>query len=165
MRTRDRGDSVSADLLARNPPVPVVVVQDERIVPGPGRRCGRGASPRGGRHGTDNGLERRALTAGEDTIAARARENPKRFHVYASHLVGWPPRRFEIFEREGGNIQGVLDAARGRFGDSAVTVGDSADQTGRYTGLKISFEYIPDISDFEWLGVEMPASVARITDQ
>ena len=54
-----------------------------------------------------------------------------------------------------------LDRARcvGVHGDEdgtgIVGVGESTD-TARYTGLKVSFEHIPAIGDFEWLGVPMP---------
>ena len=55
-----------ARLRARNPPVPIVVVARERIVPG--RRCGSGAGHRGRRHGADDGLERRTVAAGKDVL-------------------------------------------------------------------------------------------------
>ena len=98
----------------------------------------------------------RAVSALWDQIAARARENPLRFSVVASHLVEWPTRQYDLFERTGAGLQGALDTVRSRFGTRAVTLGDSSDQTGRYTGLKISFEHAPDSQDFEWLGIDMP---------
>ena len=98
----------------------------------------------------------RALSAVWDAMGAKARENPMRFSVVASQLVEWPPRQGELFARTGTDVQGALDTVRRRFGARAVTLGDSLDRTGRYTGLKISFEHIPAISDFKWLGVEVP---------
>lgn len=98
----------------------------------------------------------RAVSAHWDSVEAKARENPLRFSVVASHLVEWPPRQFELWEHEGAGRQAVLDTVRNRYGAHAVTLGDSVDRTGRYTGLKISFEHIPHLSDFEWLGIEMP---------
>ena len=53
-------------------------------------------------------------------------------------------------------MKGVIDTVRRRFGAKAITIGESADRSARYTGLKISFEHIPDIADFEWLGVAVP---------
>ena len=98
----------------------------------------------------------RRLTALWDDIAAKARQNPMRFSVVASDLVEWPPRQYELFEREGAEIQGVLDTVRRRFGARAVTLGESTDRSGRYTGLKISFEHIPDLEQFAWLGIAVP---------
>lgn len=98
----------------------------------------------------------RALSAQWDAIAAKARENPMRFSVVASRLVEWPPRQYEMFKRTGADVQGALDTVRKRFGARAVTLGESADRKGKYTGLKISFEHIPDIVDFEWLGIDVP---------
>ena len=98
----------------------------------------------------------RALSALWDAIAAKARENPMRFSVVASRLVEWPPRQYEMFKRTGADVQGALDTVRKRFGARAVTLGESADRKGKYTGLKISFEHIPDIVDFEWLGIDVP---------
>ena len=97
----------------------------------------------------------RALSALWDAIAAKAREAPFRFSVVASHLVEWPPRQGELFERTGAGVQGALDTVRRRFGARAVTLGESTDGA-RYTGLKISFEHIPAIADFGWLGVPIP---------
>ena len=90
-------------------------------------------------------------------LPAHARlEGPLRFSVVASHLVEWPPRQYELFDRTGAGMQGALDKVRRRFGARAVTLGDSTDRTGRYTGLKISFEHIPSVDDFAWLGVQVP---------
>ena len=47
--------------------------------------------------------------------------------------------------------------ASSRLGARAITVGDSLDRTGPYTGLKISFEHIPALRTFRWLGVDVPA--------
>ena len=55
-----------ARLRARNPPVPIVVVERERIVPN--RGCGCSTCPRGRRHKAHDGLERRALATGEDAL-------------------------------------------------------------------------------------------------
>ena len=98
----------------------------------------------------------RAVSALWDAIAAKAREAPLRFSVVASHLTEWPPRQGELFERTGAGVQGALNTVRRRFGARAVTLGDSLDRSGRYTGLKISFEHIPEVADFAWLGIDVP---------
>ena len=98
----------------------------------------------------------RALSGLWDAIGEKAREAPLRLCVVASHLIEWPLRQGELFERTGAGVQGALDTVRRRFGARAVTLGDSHDRTGRYTGLKISFEHIPAIGDFEWLGISIP---------
>ena len=49
----------------------------------------------------------------------------------------------------------MLDTVRKRFGARAVTLGESTDPA-RDTGLKISFEHIPDMEDFRWLGIDVP---------
>lgn len=91
-----------------------------------------------------------------DGIAKGARDAPFKLSVTASDLAEWPPRQGELFEREGNRVQGVLHTVRDRFGARAITVGDSADRTGPYTGLKISFEHIPARETFRWLGVDLP---------
>ena len=97
-----------------------------------------------------------AVSALWDAIARGAHEPPKRFSVTGSRLAPWPPRQGELFARGDDRVQGLLETVRGRFGARAISLDDSADRTARYTGLKISFEHIPDIADFEWLGIEMP---------
>ena len=97
----------------------------------------------------------RALSALWDSIAYRARENPMRFAVAATHLREWPPRQGELFARPGGEVQGVLDTVRARFGARAVALGDTRDPAP-YTGVKISFEHIPSVQTFEWLGITVP---------
>ena len=96
-----------------------------------------------------------AVSALWDGIAAKAREGPLRFSVVASHLTEWPPCQGELFERTGTGVRAALDTVRRRFGARAVTLGESTDGA-RYAGLKISFEHIPAIDDFEWLGVPIP---------
>ena len=76
-----------------------------------------------------------------------------RFTVTALNLAPWPARQGELFERKPRPVQGVIDTIRDRFGAKAITLGEDADRSGRYTGLKIAFEQIPDSADFEWLGV------------
>lgn len=98
----------------------------------------------------------RALSALWDALAAKVREPPFRFSVVASDLIEWPTRQYELFERAGAGVQGALNTVRRRFGARAVTLGDSTDRTGRYTGLKISFEHIPGVEDFAWLGIRVP---------
>ena len=103
--------------------------------------------------------ERKALAAASglwDAAAQRAQENPMRFTVAASGLTPWPPRQSELFARDDDRVQRLLDTVRGRFGARALTLGESLDRSGRYTGLKISFQHIPDITDFERLGIEVP---------
>ena len=55
-----------ASLLTRDPPVPIVVVPRERILPT--RSCGSSTGPRRRRHRADDGLERRALATGENAL-------------------------------------------------------------------------------------------------
>ena len=100
----------------------------------------------------------RAVSALWDAIAAKAghRHPPKRFTVTGTKLAPSPARQGALFAHEASGVQGVIDTVRRRFGARAITVGDSADASARYTGLKISFEHIPDIADFEWLGVAVP---------
>ena len=100
----------------------------------------------------------RAVSALWDAIAAKAghRHPPKRFTVTATKLAPSPTRQGALFAHQASAVQGVIDTVRKRFGARAITMGDSADASARYTGLKISFEHIPDPADFDWLGVSMP---------
>ena len=79
-----------------------------------------------------------------------------RFSVTAAQLAPWPPRQGELFARDDDRGQGLLETVRRRFGARAISLGDTRDDTARYTGLEISFEHIPEIADFEWLGIEVP---------
>ena len=74
----------------------------------------------------------------------------------ALELVAWPSRQGEIFDREPTEVQALIDTVRSRFGARAIALGDSMDRSGRYTGVKIAFEHIPAITEFEWLGIEVP---------
>ena len=91
-----------------------------------------------------------------DAIGRKARDVPFKIGLTATRLREWPPRQFELFERRENRVQGLLHTVRDRFGAKAITVGDSLDRTGPYTGLKISFEHIPATETFRWLGVELP---------
>lgn len=91
-----------------------------------------------------------------DAIASKARDVPFKLGITATQLQEWPPRQFELFERQESRVQGLLHTVRDRFGARAITVGDSLDKTGPYTGLKISFEHIPSAQAFRWLGRELP---------
>lgn len=98
----------------------------------------------------------RALSKVWDDIADRARDVPFKVSVTATKLSEWPPRQHELFPREGGEVHGVLETVRNRYGARAVTLGGSADKTGPHTGLKISFEHVPSADAFRWLGIDMP---------
>ena len=88
VRPRDRGNPVPPRLLARDPPVSIVVVERERIVPG--RRCGSGDSLRGRRHRAHNGLERRALAAERGLDATQRRREHGECHRFARlHPADW----------------------------------------------------------------------------
>ena len=103
--------------------------------------------------------ERKALAAASglwDAVAQRARESPMRPSVAASRLALWPPRQSELFARGDDRVHGLLDTVRARFGARALTLGESQDRSARYTGLKTSFEHIPALEDFAWLGIEVP---------
>ena len=102
----------------------------------------------------------RAVTALWDAVGAKAKAGPLRLTVSATELVPWPTAQVELFEREGTELQGLLDKVRGRFGAKAITLGDSADRAGHYTGVKIAFEHIPAIAEFEWLGIRSAAGGA-----
>ena len=117
---------------------------------GQGWKCGTGVEPT-----NYEAQALRSITTLWDTVAAKARGRPMRFSVTASRLTQWPSRQFELFEREGTEVQRVLDTVRSRFGARALTLGASTDRA-RYTGLKIAFQHIPDIEDFYWLDVEVP---------
>ena len=89
-------------------------------------------------------------------LASTTQSEPRRFTVTALELVAWPNRQGEIFNREPTEVQALIDTVRNRFGARAIALGDSMDRTGRYTGVKIAFEHIPAIAEFEWLGIEVP---------
>ena len=98
----------------------------------------------------------RAASALWGGLASTTQSEPRRFTVTALELVAWPNRQGEIFNREPTEVQALIDTVRNRFGARAIALGDSMDRTGRYTGVKIVFEHIPAIAEFEWLGIEVP---------
>ena len=98
----------------------------------------------------------RSASALWDRFAATTRGEPRRFTVTALELVPWPSRQVEIFNHEPTEVQALIDTVRNRFGARAIALGDSIDRSGRYTGVKIAFEHIPAIGEFEWLGIEVP---------
>ena len=134
----------------------------ERVAPGRLILEVLGAEGRSWRRGVDvepTNDEPAALRARSevwDVIADRARDVPFKFTVTATNLTEWPPRQGELFPRDGGEVHGVLETARNRYGARAVTLGEGLDKTGRYTGPKISFEHIPSIEAFRWLGIDVP---------
>ena len=98
----------------------------------------------------------RTASALWDGLASTTQSEPRRFTVTALELVPWPSRQVEIFNREPTEVQALIDTVRNRFGARAIALGDSMDRSGRYTGVKIAFEHIPAIAEFEWLGIEVP---------
>ena len=97
-----------------------------------------------------------AASALWDGLAGTTQSEPRRFTVTALELVAWPSRQGELFNREPTEVQALIDTVRSRFGARAIALGDSVDRSGRYTGVKIAFEHIPAIAEFEWLGIEVP---------
>ena len=98
----------------------------------------------------------RAASALWGGLASTTQSEPRRFTVTALELVPWPSRQVEIFNHEPTEVQVLIDTVRGRFGARAIALGDSIDRSGRYTGVKIAFEHIPAVAEFEWLGIEVP---------
>ena len=98
----------------------------------------------------------RTASALWDGLASTTQSEPRRFTVTALELVPWPSRQVEIFNREPTEVQALIDTVRNRFGARAIALGDSMDRSGRYTGVKIAFEHVPAIAEFEWLGIEVP---------
>ncbi len=92
----------------------------------------------------------RALSKVWDRIADKARDVPFKFTVTATKLNEWPRGSTNCSPGKKGKYRGVLDTVRDRFGARELTLGDGADKTGRYTGLKISFEHIPSVETFGW---------------
>ena len=91
----------------------------------------------------------RAASALWDRLAATTQSEPRRFTVTALELVAWPSHQGELFNREPTEVQALIDTVRSRFGARAIALGDSIDRSGRYTGVKIAFEHIPAIAEFE----------------
>ena len=103
--------------------------------------------------------ERRALRAVSalwDGLAGTTADGPRRFAVTALDLVRWPSPQPGLFDASPADVQALLDTVHARSGARALTLGESADRTGRYTGVKISFEHIPSLDEFAWLGIEVP---------
>ena len=98
----------------------------------------------------------RAASAVWDRFAATTQSEPRRFTVTALELVPWPSPQRELFHHQPAQVQALIDRVRGRFGARAIALGDSIDRSGRYTGVKIAFEHIPGVAEFEWLGIEVP---------
>ena len=98
----------------------------------------------------------RAASALWDRFAATTQSEPRRFTVTALDLVPWPSPQGELFHHEPTQVQALIDRVRARYGARAIALGDSIDRTGRYTGVKIAFEHIPAVAEFEWLGIEVP---------
>ena len=78
----------------------------------------------------------KAITCLWDAIGHKARDVPFKIGLTATKLNEWPPRQFELFERKENRVQGLLHTVRDRFGAKAITVGDSLDRTGPYTGFE-----------------------------
>ena len=78
-----------ARLRAGDRPVPIVVVERERITPA--GRSGRGAGPRGGKRRADDGLERRALATEGNAL--------KRLHL--APVDGEPVRKADLDDLTG----------------------------------------------------------------
>ena len=74
----------------------------------------------------------------------------------ATPSLPWPSPQGELFHHEPTQVQALIDTVRNRFGARAIALGDSVDRWGRYTGVKIAFEHIPAVAEFEWLGIEVP---------
>ena len=98
----------------------------------------------------------RAASALWDRFAATTQSEPRRFTVTALDLVPWPSPQGELFHYEPTQVQALIDRVRARYGARAIALGDSIDRAGRYTGVKIAFEHIPAVAEFEWLGIEVP---------
>ena len=98
----------------------------------------------------------RALSALWDRLAGTTSAGPRRFAVTALDLARWPSPQRELLAAEPADVQTLLDTVRARFGARAITLGESTDRTGRYTGTKISFGHIPSLDEFAWLGIEVP---------